>query len=153
MLPRHAGTRIWAFDAGASPTESHSYANPGQYHVTLTVTDDLGITGTTSQLVTVDAAPTASFSASTDHTDLAFGFDASKSSDTVGTITDYSWNFGDGATEDTGTTATATHTYANPGTYTISLTTTDDLQVTNTATETVTVVGFTAARNAVCHEL
>jgi subtilisin family serine protease len=50
----------WNFGDGASSTEqnpSHTYAASGTYTVALTVTDDGGATGTTSQPVTVTALP------------------------------------------------------------------------------------------------
>jgi PKD repeat protein len=49
----------WNFGDGAapvttaSPTTSHTYANPGEYVVTLTITDSKGRTSTTTQNVTV----------------------------------------------------------------------------------------------------
>ena len=46
----------WEFGDGATSTESdptHTYAAPGTYNVRLTVTDDQGLTGTTTQQVTV----------------------------------------------------------------------------------------------------
>jgi hypothetical protein len=48
-------------------------------------------------------------------------FDASASTDNVG-VTSYAWNFGDGTT---GNTATASHIYARPGVYNVTLTVTD----------------------------
>ena len=50
----------------------------------------------------------------------------------------YEWDFGDGATASG---ASATHTYAAPGTYTISLTATDSSGDSNTATDNITVGG------------
>jgi len=48
----------WDFGDGATSTEvdpSHTYAAAGTYNVRLTVTDDSGLTGTTTQQVTVSA--------------------------------------------------------------------------------------------------
>src|SRR5256712_4445439 len=50
----------WAFgDVGTATTQSpsHTYGAAGTYTVQLTVTDDKGATGTTSQSVTVTAPP------------------------------------------------------------------------------------------------
>jgi len=54
---------------------------------------------------------------------LTVRFDASSSYDPDGTIVSYNWDFGDGQT-DAG--MLVTHTYQNPGSYTVILTVTDD---------------------------
>ena len=82
----------------------------------------------------VNAPPTARFSATC--TELACGFDASASTDTDGTIVSYDWTLGDGATA---AGVTASHTYAAAGTYSVTLTVTDDGGLTGAATNAVTV--------------
>ena len=86
-------------DTGAS-ADSHTYADPGHYTVTLTVTDDLGVTSTTARTVTIDQ-PTASFTAppTVVAPNSPASFDASGSTDPAGSITDYSWDFGDGSAD------------------------------------------------------
>lgn len=54
---------------------------------------------------------------------VSLAFDGSGSTDTDGTIIDYAWDFGDGTT---GTGVAPAHIYQNTGTYTVSLTVTDD---------------------------
>jgi PKD repeat protein len=81
---------------------------------------------------------------------LACTASAAGSTDPDGTITSYSWNFGDGTPAVSG--ATAPHTYADPGTYTVTLTVTDNSGATATATTTVTAqrapsAAFTATCN------
>lgn len=63
-------------------------------------------------------------------------FDGSASSDPDGTINDYAWTFGDGAV---GAGIRPTHVYSNAGTYTVTLTVTDDGGKKATASTTVTV--------------
>jgi PKD repeat protein len=64
-------------------------------------------------------------------------FNGSQSTPKTGeTITNYAWNFGDGATA---TGAIANHAYAAAGTYTASLTVTGSGGGTNTATTTVSI--------------
>jgi len=64
------------------------------------------------------------------------GFDGSGSSDVDGTVTSYTWDFGDG-TSASG--ATPTHTYAKDGTYAVRLTVTDDKGVPGATTQTLIV--------------
>lgn len=80
-----------------------------------------------------NVAPTANFSVTTSGLTATF---TDSSSDSDGSIASRSWNFGDG------TTSTATNpskTYSAAGTYTVSLTVTDNGGLTNTRTQSVTV--------------
>jgi len=64
-------------------------------------------------------------------------FDASSSYDPDGTITSYSWDFGDSST---GLGQTVSHTYTRSGTFIITLTVTDDDGATASTFEEITVV-------------
>lgn len=128
----------WDFgdaSTGTGRTAGHTYAVAGTYEVTLTVTDNRGAVATVAHEVTVAAnqAPTASFTATT--TDLTTALDAGGSTDADGTITSYAWDFGDGTT---GSGVTTSHPFAAPGTYTVTLTVTDDRGATNAAAKQVT---------------
>ena len=134
-------TYSWTFGDGATATgvsTNHSYNVSGQYTVSLTVTDELGLSNTTTHQVTVDAPPAASFSAAPSPATVgpSVAFDGSGSSDTLGSITSYSWEFGDGAT---GSGPTASHPYAAPGRYTVKLKVTNDAGQTATVNHSVTV--------------
>lgn len=78
--------------------------------------------------------PIAAFTSSVSSATAAF--DGSTSVDPDGTVVGYAWNFGDGAT---GTGITSQHTYTATGTYTVSLTVTDNRAGTNTVTHPVSV--------------
>jgi PKD repeat protein len=78
--------------------------------------------------------PEASFTAQVNG--LGVSVDGSASRDPDGTINAYAWDFGDGTTA---TGPTAQHTYSAGGTYTVSLTVTDNAGGTDTSTSDVTV--------------
>ncbi|GAA2726846.1 PKD domain-containing protein [Cellulomonas aerilata] len=133
----------WSFGdgtTGTGATTSHTYSAAGTFTVGLTVTDDDGARTQTSQQVTVapappaNVAPTASFTSSAQG--LALSVNGSGSSDPDGTVASYAWAFGDGGTA---TGPTASWTYAEPGTYTVVLTVTDDDGGKGTKSATVTV--------------
>lgn len=67
---------------------------------------------------------------------LVCQLDGTGSSDVDGSVASYAWDFGDGVS-DTG--ATPQHTYETGGTYTVSLTVTDNVGATDTTTKDITV--------------
>jgi uncharacterized repeat protein (TIGR01451 family) len=87
--------------------------------------------------VRVDALPVASFtfSPSAPAVGATVSFDGRGSTDD-GTISQYAWAFGDGATA---TGATTTHVYSAAGSYAVALTVTDVVGGTSTATRSVAV--------------
>jgi PKD repeat protein len=130
----------WSFGDGATATgaaASHTFAAAGSYTITLVVTDDRGATATTSRQATVaplNAPPVVVVLEQQNA--LTVNLWGDRSSDPDGTITGYAWSFGDGKA---GTGASLSHTYATSGTYTVTLTVTDDRGATAAASRAVTV--------------
>jgi PKD repeat protein len=139
-------------------TPTHAYGDNGVYTVTLTVTDDDGGVGTDTLTITVNnVVPTATVSMNQPNSQFILPIVHTLAFD--GSFTDpgwldthtATWNFGDGTivpgtvTEEniepdaTGTT-TADHVYSEPGTYTVTLTITDDDGGVGTHTIQVIVV-------------
>ncbi|MCH7703293.1 MAG: PKD domain-containing protein, partial [Planctomycetes bacterium] len=121
----------WDFGDG-SPLETeasvtHSYAEPGEYTVTLTVIDNAGQRTTLTITVVVSGAdPVASFTATptSGQAPLTVDFDASASSDSDGVIVAYAWDPGDGSGPFGG--VTSSYTYETGGTFTATLTVDDN---------------------------
>jgi LPXTG-motif cell wall-anchored protein len=90
---------------------------------TVTGTDVHGPPPMSDLVVAPDQAPVAALTV--DGATAPATFDASASTVAFGPIVDYAWDFGDGTTENT-TTPTTTHTYAQPGDYTASVTLTSE---------------------------
>jgi lysophospholipase L1-like esterase len=129
---RFDGNAVFGYPFVASQINTHDYFHPnvsGQA-VLASVTWDASFWG--SATPPPDNPPTAAFSTSC--TELACTFTDQSADD--GSIVGWSWSFGDGGTS---TVASPGHTYATAGTYTVTLTVTDDGGLTDSATQPVTV--------------
>lgn len=98
--------------------------------------------------ITPDQAPTAAFTVSSTPDGLTIIFDASASSSPVGSIANYSWDFGDGHTASTSN-PLITHTYASPGSYLVTLTVTNSAGTSTTQTFTGQTVSNNGGPSAV----
>src|SRR5207249_5067117 len=120
----------WSFGDGATGSGvsvSHTYA-AGAYTARLTVTDNTGLTDSHSVTITASSPntpPTAVVSATptSGTAPLTVSFNGAGSSDPDGSIASYQWNFGDGGTASG---ASVQHTYTTAGTFTATLTVTDN---------------------------
>ncbi|MFC1486237.1 PKD domain-containing protein [Thermoproteota archaeon] len=132
---------LWDFgDANMATgvTATHVFDNYGLYVVTLTVTDNNGASDSaysTKNFHFINIPPVASFidSAETFNIREEISFDASNSYDIDGKIVSYLWDFGDG---NTATGVIAKHTFAQDGTYVVTLTVTDN----NDATDSISAI-------------
>ncbi len=143
----------WAWDfPGGTPSSSTDqnptvqYFTPGVYDVTLVVTSVGGSTSSFTQpdLITVNAGPTAGFNSSINGPDVNF-------TNLSNNATSFTWNFGDGSNS---TAQDPSHTYANDGVYTVTLTATNSCG-SAIFEETITIVtpptaGFTSNGSAGC---
>ncbi len=145
--------------ATANPAESLSASltatvNAGQYYLQIDGVgngdlttgysdyDSLGqyqITGSYPKSATTLISPTAVVSALPTLGDapLTVTFKGTESADSDGTIFSYDWNYGDGTPS--GTNATVSHVYNTPGSYTATLTVTDNSGLKNSTTQTINV--------------
>lgn len=136
----------WNFGDGSmavtgTVTPTHIYLDNGTYNVTLTVSDDYGLTNTSETTVDIsNVAPIVN--ARTDIAGVLIGSTISFS----GSFTDPGvldthtivWNFGDGTPAVTGT-LTPTHAFTAGGSYTVTLTVADNDGGVGTDTLTVHV--------------
>uniref|UniRef100_UPI0026EA343E glycerate kinase n=1 Tax=Mesonia mobilis TaxID=369791 RepID=UPI0026EA343E len=116
---------------------THTYIAPGTYTVRLTVTDENNLNGYKEDDVTVEeyteTGPAASFSFSANFLEVTF---TDISAQGNGDIITWAWDFGDGYTS---TEQNPVHTYAEDGTYSVSLTVTDENSLVDTYTSAIVV--------------
>jgi len=120
-------TYAWDFGDGLTSAEAnpaHTYAAAGQYPVTLTVTNSANaLSNTYSETIALQQPvqpPNALFSALVNdpvNDPLTVQF----TNDSTGDLVGYTWDFGDGLTSND---FAPTHTYADGGTYPVTLTVT-----------------------------
>lgn len=134
----------WNFGDGTTSsgiTATKAFRAAGTFPVTLTVTDSRGAQTTVTRAVpvTIVAAPSGSFTTSPSAnlaTDITIFFNASAVTWAGRNITGYSWNFGDG---NTGSGMTTSHFYRTAGTFTVTLTLTDDQGAQGRISQTLTI--------------
>ncbi len=122
---KDAGNDNWTDDSGDGTTEP--LLDVSNTDIFAPVLVEVGGGGSTNQ------APTASFAFSTDRLTVSF---TDASGDADGTVTAWSWDFGD---DNTSTAQNPTHIYSAVGDYLVTLTVTDDDGATGTASDRVTV--------------
>ena len=148
VSPNTFVTYDWNFgdnNVGFGTNPSHTYATAGSYRALLIISDSLFTCfDTISKVVTVTGGsnPTPC-NLTTSYTINSNNSVSFSSSITGGTAPfAYSWDFGDNSMGST--TANPTHTYTNPGSYTVMLTVTDANSSTCTSVDSVFVNFCTA---------
>ena len=133
------GTLFSSWDFGdtnisSASNPSHTYTQPGTYTVTLIVNNGCSF-DTTNQQITVYPLPVVGFTMSTDSMCQGQTVQFSDTSINVNGIT---WNFGDSTTS---TLSSPSHSYAQSGNYTISLTGTSAINgCQNTVTKNIVIL-------------
>ena len=128
--------------SGSASATSHTFATVNTFTVTLTVTDNGGLTDQATCQVVVSAPnnpPVAALSCPASGTvGQQLTVNGAGSTDD-GTIVTYRFDFGDATTPISGPATSANHTYTTAATYTVSLTVTDNSGLTNTKTCSIPV--------------
>jgi PKD repeat protein len=118
-LSVNAKEYMWNFGDGTGfSTQKHpsyEFASPGNYTVILTVVNGEN-TSSFSEEVSVVGIPSAAFTYEVDEENPLTIYFENQSQN----VTQYEWNFGDGS--EVSSEATPSHTYAETGTYTVTLT-------------------------------
>jgi len=140
----------WLWDFGDGNTSvvqnpSHAYANPGQYDVSLTVTNALGCERTqmVRNAVSVSTPPTAGFqpSDSIGCLPLAVSF-TDQTQATSAQIIDWQWSFGNG---DGSSQQLPSYTFTQAGDYIVKLVVTDALGCVDSVEREITAVASPVA--------
>ncbi len=124
-------------------------AQVGTYYVRIKAYSTFsGVSLTGSYSTVTNSPPSANFSFSSSGLTASF---TDTSTDSDGTIASRSWNFGDGSSS---TSTNPSRTYASAGTYSVTLTVTDNGGATNAITKSVTVsapTGCTPSGTVLCN--
>jgi PKD repeat protein len=141
---------VWSFGDGGSATgqtASHRFTSIGAFNVTLTVTNDRGVQGSSAQVVstTLAEAPSGDFATSPSSPvagdTVLFNADAIQAAPGH-SIVQYSWDFGDPngpAANNTASTSRTSHVYTAVGSYNVLLSVLDDTGQHKTFTKAVSV--------------
>lgn len=114
---------------------SHTYASPGTYKIKLTVTDVTFCNSPADTTIEINISPLVKASFQTPAVGCA-PYEASFDNTSTGSNS-FIWNFGDGTTS---TDKSPTHTYNNPGSYTIRLIANEPNSCNKTDDTTMTIL-------------
>ncbi len=135
---------LWNFGDGTISEKYQpckTYSTPGTYDISLQVINERGCLGTltSEDIINVERIPSTAFSVNAFSGCRPFNVVFTNNTDTVGNdYSDWLWEFGDGEPAFVGFTP-PTHTYTDPGEYTVTLGTTNSLGCYNFSTQIITV--------------
>ncbi|KAB1065515.1 DUF2341 domain-containing protein [Salibacter halophilus] len=133
-----SATYVWDFDDGnfsSAINPLHTFNAPGAYDVKLVATTNNGCADSTIVSVVIEPQPTADFSFSDVCDNNAVSFTDLSVNGGSGTL-NYNWDFGDG---NSSTQQSPQHTYAQSGTYTVTLQVTGNGGCSDVITKSVNV--------------
>lgn len=142
-------TYEWDFgdgsDVSTSSSPTHVYAADGTYTVSMIATDNQAESSITNQQIVIDTAPISAYTTSVNAEIVTF---TNTSTGGIGTVT-YAWDFGDGSTS---TDESPSHTFADDGSFEVTLTITDAESRTSSSTTTNVIdttpnASFTSSKN------
>ncbi|MCO6450616.1 MAG: PKD domain-containing protein [Caldilineales bacterium] len=129
---------------GSGMTVEHVYSKSGVYQVTLTVTDNTGLTSTAKSQINIADAPSVPPDASiqgpanaTAGQDVTFSAEASQPGSSP--IASYAWDFGNGDKQQGQRLSTATTRYSAPGKYSVSVVVTDQNGQSDSAVQSIQI--------------
>lgn len=151
LSPTMGSTASWSWNFGDGSALNttvwnphHLYAVPGNYQTTLiTYSSNLGCPDTLQDSITVFPMPVANFGFTNVCLNVPMFFN-DQSTVSSGSITGWSWNFGDGTPVIT--IQNPNHVYVNPGTYTVTLMVTTNNGCKNTVSKVVVVHALPVAK-------
>lgn len=115
----------WDFGDGTTSdsqdeTITHTFENPGTYSVTLSVANDSGQDSATETITALPQVVPVQARFSANPTTGSAPLQVTFTNESLGSGLNYRWDFGDGNTSETNE-AVFTHTFDNPGVYTVTL--------------------------------
>ncbi|MEA3337615.1 MAG: PKD domain-containing protein [Chloroflexota bacterium] len=137
----------WDFGDGASGNGAvvdHTYSQPGEFSVTLMVTDSAGLSDTARAQITIEQTaqtpPTAVIEGPSEGiVGQEVIFSAASSQAGSSEISGYSWDLGNGQTKQGSREVTVTTSYNKPGQFTVTLTVIDDNGLSDTTDSRITI--------------
>lgn len=126
-------------DNSNNPNPSHVYTSSGTYNVVLTAGYSTGCTNSVTIPVVANPRTVPAFTSNVPCLGLPTNFNDA----TTNSPTQWQWNFGDASP--LSSTQSPSHTYAGPGTYTVTLVTQNSFGCVDSVQQNVTVYGLPVA--------